>query len=641
MKELNFRRQQHQSAEHAYQYERARAARQDGLARQIQQAPNAALAKKLGSAAAKTSTRSSDVRLMWQLLKARLSQDQQFKDDLQATGQSYILHSVPGPDTFWASGLAPGVWPSADRPMKGDNTFGLLLMKLRDVANGTPYTFDLADFLPLTTDEEPPAAPIPAPTSPGDSSEPDGEQATRIRRAPSPSGQSANEEVDNTGVEREPGAAPAEGVQQLLKGEGGKLTAADIPGLLGHDQQLLRPWAHADLRRALKVDPLFAHMTQYLKDGRIMPTWSKRVANWINKDSGQFFLHDDLLYRWDEFKEGKDIRYRITLALPYTFRLPIIDQFHQTVWGAHQGPAAMFGRLRQRYWWDRMMADIQQFVAACPQCSTMKKGEVLQIKLQPIRAVSPWYMIAMDFFTPYINSPTQLGNKHILVIQDYFTKWVIAEPTKDQTADTVLNILMEKVITVYGLPVVILTDNGPHFRASKFEKALRQAGIAHSCAMPYHQQTNGMVERWNRTLLSMLRPLLHDKPDRWDELLQPAVFAYRTTPHSSTGFTPFKLMYGREARLIGDAHFSNQVPDHGEDQSSYIQRLTNTMRATYETAKVRIDNAQAAYKAQHDKKSKTRTFNPGTLVLYYDPVNHSKIKPSKFHPYFEFLYLVI
>ena len=403
------------------------------------------------------------------------------------------------------------------------------------------------------------------------------------------------------------------------------------------------PWKHEELREAQRTDARLAPMAYFLNTQEKDRRWSKMIRNWIDKSHEHYFMHNELLYHWKNMgtvNGTPNIEFQI--CIPHPFRLPLLETYHSTAWGCHQPFDTVVRKLQTRYYWPTMVADARNFVESCTACALYKKGEMLKVPLKPIRAVAPFYMIAMDVLTPNPNTPTQRGNRHILVVQDYFSKWVLAFPFPDQTAKTVLREVINGVFSVHGVPRIVLTDNGPCFTAKEFNDTLDQMGVDHRFAAPYHQQTNGMVERWNRTLLVMLRPLLGKHPNNWDDYLQMACFAYRTTPHSSTGKTPFQLVYGVEATFPQDALFHNATRVYSQNEEAYLAQLITTMKDLWSQASEKLRAAQESYKLQYDKKAKVRCFKPGALVIRVcREMLSTKHVPSKFHAYFDFLYRVV
>ncbi len=152
---------------------------------------------------------------------------------------------------------------------------------------------------------------------------------------------------------------------------------------------------------------------------------------------------------------------------------------------------------------------------------------------------------AMDIMGPL--PVTARGNQYVLVMSDHFTKWVEAVPMANQCADTVARAFVDHVITRHGIPDRILTDQGRNFESDLMKKVMQLLGVKKVRTSPYHPQTDGQVERFNRTLKGILTSYVNDDHNNWDIHLQLALFAYRTSIHRSSGVSPFKAIYGREA----------------------------------------------------------------------------------------------
>ena len=403
------------------------------------------------------------------------------------------------------------------------------------------------------------------------------------------------------------------------------------------------PWLAKDIQAAQAQDAAFGPLAEFKRTGIINIQWSTLIKNWIPAHHDDYFLHNGLLYHVNVRKRSNaGAVYHIQMCIPQPFRLILLEMFHCTVWGAHQPLDTMLAKMEVKYYWPSMVADTRNFVESCAPCQMYKVGPNRKIPLKPIRAISPFYMIGMDVLTPSPAAVTNQGNKHILVVQDYFTKWVVAIAIPDQTASTIMRCLLDHVFSVHGCPRIVLSDNGPCFTANQFTTSLKEMGVVHRYSAPYHQQTNGLVERWNRTLMVMLRTLLQNNADNWDEYLQMACFAYRTTPHSSTGATPFELLYGREPVFPADALFSNTQKVYSDNDHTYLRRLVVQMKEMWKLASERLDEAQERYKQQYDKRAKIRKFEPGSLVLRAAPETlSSKHIPSKFHAYFDHLFRVV
>ena len=156
----------------------------------------------------------------------------------------------------------------------------------------------------------------------------------------------------------------------------------------------------------------------------------------------------------------------------------------------------------------------------------------------------PFVRIAMDIVGPLPQSRS--GNRYVLVVCDYGTKYPEAVPLRSIDAETIAEELMI-ISSRVGIPQEILTDHGSNFQSQLLRELYRLLHIDALCNSPYHPQTDGLVEMSNQTLKSMLHKAASQEGKKdWDRLIQFLLFAYREVPQESTGFFPFKLMYGRD-----------------------------------------------------------------------------------------------
>jgi len=147
--------------------------------------------------------------------------------------------------------------------------------------------------------------------------------------------------------------------------------------------------------------------------------------------------------------------------------------------------------------------------------------------------------MGMDLIGPLPKS--KQGQIYALVMQDYFTKWPKAIPLKDATMAGAILL----VISMWGPPAELLSNQGPEFVVELNCELSRQQGIKRQYATAYHPQTNGQVERFNRMLKAMTAKFVNGRQDNWDIYLPAFLYAYRTSLHKSTGHTPYKAMLGR------------------------------------------------------------------------------------------------
>ena len=180
----------------------------------------------------------------------------------------------------------------------------------------------------------------------------------------------------------------------------------------------------------------------------------------------------------------------------------------------------------------------------------------------------------MDILGPLPQSTR--GNKYILVVGDYLSKWMEAYALPDQCAGTVAKKFVEEFVLRYGVPKQLHSDQGRNFESAIIAGMCSLLGTHKTRTTPYNPKSDGLVERFNRTLVDMVEIMLQPYSDQnnWDELLPYATFAYRTTPQESTGETPFMMMFGREAAVPVDLMVEPVEGDEpGDDLVSTTRNL--------------------------------------------------------------------
>jgi len=182
-------------------------------------------------------------------------------------------------------------------------------------------------------------------------------------------------------------------------------------------------------------------------------------------------------------------------------------------------------------------------------------------------------------------------NRYALVFQDYLTKWPEVYPVPDQKAQTVAGCLAE-LVWRHGVPSHIIHDRAPEFLSDVLQDTAAVLGLQQLPTSGGHPQTDGLVERLNRTLKVMLSKLVEKKGRNWDMLLGPVLMAYRTTPQASTGESPFYLLYGRDARLPSSLDFYSPTLKSVTIESEYGTELFKEMKQVRESVRHCIKKAQ-------------------------------------------------
>ncbi|EXX63870.1 gag-pol fusion protein [Rhizophagus irregularis DAOM 197198w] len=247
-----------------------------------------------------------------------------------------------------------------------------------------------------------------------------------------------------------------------------------------------------------------------------------------------------------------------------------------------------------------MYEDVRRYVRTCDECQ--RRGKNWRVEpLHPIKVGMPFDRIGIDIVGPL--PITKKGNKYIVVATEYLTKWPEARALPDAKASSVVSFFYEDIICHHGCPKEILTDHGSHFVNEMLNSLCNELGVKHRLSTAYHPQTNGLVERFNRTLCEALAKFSNENHDDWDMYVSSALFAYRVRKQSTTRHEPFYLMYGRDAVLPVDfAVKTMQAELHeGDSQDDLLARIRMlTGRVTED----RLMTQDAIYEAQQQQKQR-------------------------------------
>ena len=170
-----------------------------------------------------------------------------------------------------------------------------------------------------------------------------------------------------------------------------------------------------------------------------------------------------------------------------------------------------------------------------------------------------WERVAMDLLDMSVT--TARGNRYVLVMVDCFSRWTEACPLPDKTAHSVADAFFNQVVCRFGMPIVIHSDQGREFENKIMQELCILCGSHKTRTTPYHPESDWLVERFNRTLLMMLAMFAGIKREDWDDLLPAVMMAYRASVHESTGFRPYRLMFGEECTLPMDIELPKQQSD--------------------------------------------------------------------------------
>ncbi|XP_066958967.1 protein NYNRIN-like [Macrobrachium rosenbergii] len=260
----------------------------------------------------------------------------------------------------------------------------------------------------------------------------------------------------------------------------------------------------------------------------------------------------------------------------------------------HFGVGKTFKKLAENYWWPGMKSSVKKFVKSCEICQVMGKPNqpIPKAPLNPIPAIGePFSELVIDVVGPL--PKTKTGFMYILTIMDRASRFPEAFPMRSITSKIVFDKLVE-YFSRYGLPRVIQTDCGTNFTSKVFRGKCAELAIQHITSVPYHPESQGVVERFHQTLKTIIKKYCYGKGNEWDKALPFALFAIRNHPNASTGVAPFELIFGHKIRgpleVLGEILRSEQK---GKMKiGEFMDGLRNRLNMAWEFAKENLSSSQ-------------------------------------------------
>ncbi|GJU45519.1 reverse transcriptase domain-containing protein [Tanacetum coccineum] len=301
--------------------------------------------------------------------------------------------------------------------------------------------------------------------------------------------------------------------------------------------------------------------------------------------------------------------------------LDILEACHIGPTGGHQGANLTAKKVFDaRFFWPSIYKDAHELVKNCDSCQRQRKisqrDEMPQNSIQVCKIFDVW---GIDFMRPF---PSSRGNKYILVVVDYLSKWVEAKALPTNDAREVYKFL-KSLFARFGAPCAIISDRGTHFCNDQFAKVMLKYGVTHRLSTAYHPQTSGQVEVSNRGLKRILERTVGENRASWSDKLDDALWAFRTAYKTPIGCTPYKLVYGKACHLPIELehkaywalkHANFDLKTAGDQRKVQLNELSELRDQAYENSLIYKEKT----KRIHDAKIKNRVFNVGDQVLLFN-----------------------
>ena len=373
---------------------------------------------------------------------------------------------------------------------------------------------------------------------------------------------------------------------------------------------------------------LYNNLYFYITQSIYPPSSTPAEQLSIQKQAKYYLVHNQFLYRHNKRQTDKPLQ-----VIKSTEVETLLHNMHNEPISGHLGRDVTFNRISRDYYWPNMYKTIAEWIKTCDVCQRQGAPQ-RQEPLHPIAVGQPFDRVGIDYVGPLPR--TTQGNRYIIVATEYLTKWVEAAAVPDCTAKTTAQFIYQDIICRHGTPKEILTDRATSFQNELIAALLHIVGTRHRLSSPYHPQTNGLTERFNRTLCTILAKYATQHQGEWDTYLASALFAYRTAQQGTTKYEPFELLYGRHATLPIDLQMQRPTTTQNLPRTieQYHQLITAQLQQRRQDAQQNIMKQQQKQKERYDRTHKGIDYQIGDKVLLFNVVQ-SHVHGDKFKDKFD------
>ena len=311
-------------------------------------------------------------------------------------------------------------------------------------------------------------------------------------------------------------------------------------------------------------------------------------------------------------------RSRKRLVVPDALKKFMLRHYHGLPLSGHQGRNRAYAHLSGKFYWRGMWTDVRDWVRSCLVCAKRKTPRPLGVGFPLMMPVgAPMRVLAVDVIGRLIE--TLNGYCYLLVAIDVFTRFPICVPLKTTTAKEVAEALFKHVLCLYGCPDKILTDRGAEFVNGGLAAICDTWGIHKLQSSTRHKQGNSHVERYIRWVNSSMSTLSAKFGNEWDNYVDACTFAYRVSVNDSTGYSPYRLMFGRDPVVPTDLLFGLQHKQQFASEREYAIECSSWMHSAYTHVRAQQERAAELNQDSALKRVKVRDFEKGDSVLYWQP----------------------
>ena len=376
----------------------------------------------------------------------------------------------------------------------------------------------------------------------------------------------------------------------------------------------------SDLLRAQRNDRMTSNLKKWIENGApdkgdLEEDSYRILRQYFMQKEGRLYLNKDGIVACKRREEDKVLYKYNAIVLPQLYQTELLFRSHDQM--GHQGIDKVYQRILKRFEWPGMKKACEKWVTACLSCQQVKDPRKLRFPLQSIESSEFNEVVQIDHQKICM---TDSGYNQVLVMIDHFTKYAEAVPCITASAEETCDHLINTWIARHGCPMTFQSDNGTAFVGELTKELMRRSQVAQAHSTTYHPQTNGLVERQNRTLVSMLRVYCSRYMTDWDRYLPQVMGAYNSTQHSTTGVSPHMMLTGHE-KSLPLTFFYPEYEGKKTSPQVYVRDVIRRQQDLNDLCRRNTQQAQARQRKRFDKKAAgAKAYSVGDYVWVFQNV---------------------
>lgn len=349
--------------------------------------------------------------------------------------------------------------------------------------------------------------------------------------------------------------------------------------------------------------------------------WYQTLFDNIRTDPDKyptFCIKDNIIYKHISHKNILlNNSYEWKIVVPTPNRTDVLKMYHDDPTAGHFGVSKTLSRILELYYWPKLRQDVIKYVKRCSICAASKSSNFPRAGLMgSYRNINfPFQMISADLLGPYPRSKN--GNQYVLVIVDWFTKFVLVQPLAKATTKAVTKFIENQVFLIFGVPQIFCCDNGSQFISKDFKKLMEEYKVQKIFYNArYHAQVNH-TERVNRVIVTALRSYIHENHKTWDTNIFEIAQAIRLAKHDVTEYSPAFLTFGRNIPVSGDYYGNISENDQNIPDISEKIHLANDLQQlpkVYEEVRTRLKSPHVKNTKYYNLRKRDFQFHVGDYV---------------------------